>query len=143
MSKHTTLIHWGASGSIHASAECGSASHRVVSTVAVVTCSRCLAKAARHQKQDGQVSAHIPGPWVSSDRLTGGTIDVTPAMNPSIQVARVNGKAGEQEANAHLIAAAPDLLTALKLALAELDDQLVRVDCRATVEAAIAKATGK
>ena len=42
-----THIHWGRSGSIHSSAECGSASHLVVGGPARVTCPRCLKAIAK------------------------------------------------------------------------------------------------
>lgn len=97
---------------------------------------------------------HTPGPWEVRKLNSGcvaGTIPVcTPdygkALMSGTNVANVNGKAGEQEANARLIAAAPDLLTALI--------EVVRVnEAEATcpewatamlqAHAAIAKATGQ
>lgn len=56
-----------------------------------------------------------PGPWFNGGKLIGGCLEVL-ADGGRMQVARVNGKAGEQEANAALIAAAPELYEALSLA---------------------------
>jgi len=53
-----------------------------------------------------------PGPWFNGGKLIGGCLEVL-ADGGRMQVARVNGKAGEQEANAALIAAAPELYEAL------------------------------
>lgn len=61
-------------------------------------------------------SKMTPGPWESGDKLTGGSIEVT-AERGTMQVARVNGKAGEQEANARAIAALPELIAALQTIL--------------------------
>lgn len=60
-----------------------------------------------------------PGPWRTDCRLIGGQIRITQVPNANMTVAQVNGRQGEQEANARLIAAAPEMLEAL----GELADQ--------------------
>ncbi len=49
----------------------------------------------------------------------------------------------ETEANAHLIAASPELLAACKDALVALDETIHCADLKATLRAAIAKAKGR
>jgi hypothetical protein len=85
------------------------------------------------------MSAHTPGPWRVARLRSGawavvdrGTRDIV----PSIFTQR---DGGEDEANARLIAAAPDLLAALKYLLELGGDD----DRRITADAAIAKAEGK
>lgn len=89
---------------------------------------------------------HTPGPWWLQADGAGWYVECTPERGHS--VAYVRAEAGEddpdtpdaeKEANARLIAAAPELLEALR--------GVLRVADRATVEfdaarAAIAKATG-
>ena len=67
---------------------------------------------------------HTPGPWTAGNELNSerpGSVPVVALVRDSLggrmHVAFVNGKAGEQEANAALIAAAPDLLAALRALL--------------------------
>ena len=57
---------------------------------------------------------HTPGPWATDLKLYGGQYNVGPVTQPNMTVARVNGRDGEQEANARLIAEAPAMLEALK-----------------------------
>jgi hypothetical protein len=71
---------------------------------------------------------HTPGPWaITEKRLTNGaTLNVwSPPDQDGYRyvVARVDAgvEPGEGDANAHLIAAAPDLLAALKSAVAEIE----------------------
>lgn len=82
------------------------------------------------------MSAHTPGPWVLTWRPI---IDV--AGIASVPVA----DDGRHTANAHLIAAAPDLLAALEILIdcASYGDVIQDADAWATARAAIAKATGK
>lgn len=100
------------------------------------------------------MSAHTPGPWVLIDddfiyRLTdSGTQNRFWCQVSSVR--RIHdGAAGDDEvaANARLIAAAPDLLAALKGALAALEQPKtfpVDVDvAKKWMRAAIAKAEGK
>jgi hypothetical protein len=89
------------------------------------------------------MSAHTPGPWsVSWD--CNGLAHV--GMGPNCTVSRVMAPpAGDQEANARLIAAAPELLEALRHLLHNIEATGKRIDLgfapRAAREA-IAKATG-
>ena len=96
---------------------------------------------------------HTPGPWMAGIRLTGGQLPIEQETNASMHVAMVNGRAGEQEANACLIAAAPELLEALQECEAMLDKAYDRAPAMGTAQreyektmrtarAAIAKATG-
>ncbi len=102
---------------------------------------------------------YTPGPWRKGDtRATGSTMvhaanwDRKSGEHGEVTVALVNGRAGEQEANARLIAAAPELLAALQ-DLAEWGSGAgwtmpgpgpakSRADVLARARAAIAKATG-
>jgi hypothetical protein len=88
------------------------------------------------------MSEHTPGPWKSSDRFPGVVLD---GGNPPRQVASASGNdADERIANARLIAAAPDLLHALQVVAAQIDDidDLCNAEACKAVRAAIAKATG-
>lgn len=115
------------------------------------------------------MTKHTPGPW-SVHRDIGtpvGTLKIAPPMWPALNVptvAAAYGKEGEQQANACLIAAAPDMLAELKQALAclkqyreygeamrshgrgfQATDKVGRTidSVIAGAEAAIAKATGE
>jgi hypothetical protein len=92
---------------------------------------------------------HSPGPWHRDDLL---------ALNGRPVIARTTGRIpisantddwlgydGEDEANAYVIAAAPELLEALEAASDWIDAQLgePRLEIQAKVQAAIAKATGR
>lgn len=83
--------------------------------------------------------SHTPGPW---------------HLDPFRKYANVHGEVmshlarvpidtAEAEANARLIAAAPDLLEACREALSILDYERADVETRAQVYAAIAKAEGR
>lgn len=95
------------------------------------------------------MSAHTPGPW----EVIGGAVYTatehigTAARIASMDREELRTKPVERDANAHLIAAAPDLLEALKLSLA----WFLAADCAATpggrkdlatIRAALAKARG-
>ena len=100
---------------------------------------------------------HTPGPWRMLDVsiVTGSGLTAKPVA----QVWRrweVEGGAEETEANAHLIAAAPDLFKALKACLFEIDQEIEQRKCSGNDEdwaamqrlsdsahAAIAKAEGR
>lgn len=87
------------------------------------------------------MTTHTPGPWFTKRegfstvyvdaRIGGGLLQEVAAVGPQ------EGGIQQQDANARLIAAAPELLEACKAALS--DDQPYIEKCRA----AIAKATGK
>jgi hypothetical protein len=82
---------------------------------------------------------HTPGPWRASRK----SVFVNDIHNRV--VAEVVDRKDSREANAHLLAAAPDLLAALQAArkwLVVNDDSRCQSDLKA-VEAAIAKAEGR
>lgn len=93
------------------------------------------------------MSKHTKGPWHVNSR------DDTVRSKDSIRIADIdviNGEWGdncpESQANARLIAAAPELLQACKAALVTMADDDLYERCRETfktVESAIAKAEGK
>ena len=92
------------------------------------------------------MSKHTPGPWVVVGRLTkyvearlvGGLIQEVAACGPTMAD---EGYGQQQEANARLIAAAPDLLEALKRC--KFDSLNMTLEDREFCRAAIAKATGE
>ena len=87
-----------------------------------------------------------PGPWVVvgnltkyvEARLVGGLIQEVAACGPTMAD---EGYGQQQEANARLIAAAPDLLEALKRC--KFDSLNMTLEDREFCRAAIAKATGE
>ena len=91
------------------------------------------------------MSDFTPGPWVVVGRLTkyvearlvGGLIQEVAACGPTMAD---EGYGQQQEANARLIAAAPDLLEALKRC--KFDSLNMTLEDREFCRAAIAKATG-
>ena len=91
------------------------------------------------------MSKHTPGPWVVVGRLTkyvearlvGRLIQEVAACGPTMAD---EGYGQQQEANARLIAAAPDLLEALKRC--KFDSLNMTLEDREFCRAAIAKATG-
>lgn len=74
------------------------------------------------KRQAYEARKHTPGPWVAQEKpLINGQVCVNAPNHDRrsgeqgvMTVAHVNGRAGEQGANARLIAAAPDLLAALQ-----------------------------
>ena len=92
------------------------------------------------------MSKHTPGPWVVVGRLTkyvearlvGRLIQEVAACGPTMAD---EGYGQQQEANARLIAAAPDLLEALKRC--KFDSLNMTLEDREFCRAAIAKATGE
>lgn len=86
-------------------------------------------------------SAHTAGPWLNSG------LDIVGSDNNTTVVASVNGtfsNENEIEANALLIAAAPDLLEALKMIVENTEkDGYVNAGLLDEAIAAIAKAQGK
>ena len=97
------------------------------------------------------MSKHTPGPWHyrTSDGSIGG-IDSACGLSiaQAFQVKPISEDLTQEtrKSNAHLIAAAPDLLDALKeLLLAERldDDDQILLSARVKARAAIAKAEGK
>lgn len=95
-------------------------------------------------------SKHTPGPWTASlpeDRLSDAAISArTPIYKNIANIARVYRRDSERQrdADARLIAAAPDLLAALDELLADkyLSDP-INADRMAAARAAIRKARGE
>jgi hypothetical protein len=91
---------------------------------------------------------HTPGPW----EVSGGTLRIYSAKTKDIvgwvaTESPENGLAPSPPvaiANAHLVAASPDLLAALTALMADIDAQLIgsKSALREQARAAIAKATG-
>lgn len=75
------------------------------------------------------MSAHTPGPWrVEPDRRANGNYQIRadiPGQTGALYVAQTIGglRDGAEAANAHLIAAAPDLLAKLKFCLCLIDNE--------------------
>ena len=92
------------------------------------------------------MSNHTPGPWVVvgnltkyvEARLVGGLIQEVAACGPTMAD---EGYGQQQEANARLISAAPDLLEALKRC--KFDSLNMTIEDREFCRAAIARATGE
>ncbi len=79
---------------------------------------------------------HTPGPWVLTPDPNGWTLESNGAS--------VTAKPFDSSDNdARLIAAAPDLLAACKLALANFEAHADGLGCQAVLRAAIAKAEGR
>ena len=95
--------------------------------------------------------SHTPGPWIR-DRESGFDCDVRAANGRKIASVNVqcmaktkqqfDGRKSENEANALLIAAAPELLEALKMIANAENSALDLAYCKGIARAAIAKATG-
>ena len=86
---------------------------------------------------------HSPGPWAALISDRGVLIDSAPAM-----IAKVPFSGEQAEADGRLIAAAPDLLAALEVVVADWTAQFERNGHKAPAwckqaRAAIAKATGE
>ncbi len=84
------------------------------------------------------MNRHTPGPWIVEDRPPNMKI-IFAGITPGQRLSPCLLMDGDQEANAYLIAAAPDLLAALQLVAAQLPT-IDKIACEA-VRAAIAKAT--
>lgn len=91
-------------------------------------------------EQRAIVGAHTPGPWIAKAGI--GRWNVTTASPPrTFNICSINSDRIEQEANARLIAAAPDLLEALKELLFDAFED-AHPDAVKRARAAIARATG-
>ncbi len=95
------------------------------------------------------MSEHTPGPWSANGLKNDGGFEISSEGRPFVICTRnpVNHRAGESNANAVLIAAAPDLLAALRQMDDFCQDFSEAVFCRdgkiaGIIRAAIAKATG-
>ena len=92
-------------------------------------------------------TTHTPGPWAVERSLAGKTVITGPGGAHTLAVVAIafDGAGGlsSMEANAHLIAAAPELLAACIAAEETLDNSLrspERADALELLRAAIAKA---
>lgn len=96
--------------------------------------------AKRVSTRPGTVPAHTPGPWVAYDRGIGWEVQHN---HPSGEERPVNDEFRDTftEADAHLIAAAPELLDACKFAFAAMNSESGRERAKNVLVAAIAKAT--
>ena len=89
---------------------------------------------------------HTPGPWIASHRSIqdgqGGSQrwHILAGSDQSIQVCTLKGWDDEDEANARLIAAAPELLAALIACERQLDRETLGGEALDAARAAIAKA---
>ncbi len=83
---------------------------------------------------------HTPGPW----EVAGGYVRTRfDGRNGGFSIARVEALNDQREANAAVLAAAPELLAALRLAVRQNShDMLMTGEELRQCEAAIAKATG-
>jgi hypothetical protein len=82
--------------------------------------------------------AHTPGPWIEQEEV--GFVEIHPAHNELFTVAHVKGfDMHEARANARLIAAAPELLEALKAVALWMGKD---IEDWPSVQQAIAKAEG-
>jgi hypothetical protein len=106
--------------------------------------------APQHITPAASVAAHTPGPWsVVRGYLISSNVDADecvldrPTTNDGIYVAQAKGP--DAEANARLMAAAPDLLAALEDLLSATREvgYVHYAPYRRAAEAAIAKALGK
>jgi hypothetical protein len=86
---------------------------------------------------------HTPGPWQVGHFDSNMICDSDGANRGCAPIARVEGTAAERRANARLIACAPELLEALKLAVRQNEhDMLMTGKELRNARAAIAKAEG-
>lgn len=91
-------------------------------------------------KQDAQTAQHTPGPWKADKWATGWTVS---APDSHYSVCHLEG-CNNADANARLIAAAPELLAACKMVVERvLESDQVTLEELDQVKAAIAKAEGK
>ena len=95
------------------------------------------------------MSTHTPGPWFTTDNKRA-PLFISEAHGEDIATVHDRGTAGTDVANARLIAAAPDLLAALRDLLAYCDNTVpyfrtnsAEAAIAAQADAAIAKAEGK
>ena len=90
------------------------------------------------------MTEHTPGPWTVEGAMSDGGYQITNgrdlvicSRNPIEHIWQ------ESNANAFLMAAAPDMLAALQDCLREHGGFTIRGDCERNARAAIAKATGR
>jgi hypothetical protein len=85
---------------------------------------------------------HTPGPWLLVSREVGGAIQIVDSHPATLRICTVTN-AHNDEANAHLIAAAPELLKQLESALACIERDGSVLGDMVKMRAAIAKAKGE
>ena len=91
----------------------------------------------------GMSALHTPGPWEWAEDVDGWGRE---GLSPDVIRPTVNERIRVDDANARLIAAAPDLLDALKIAMDYMSFHNGEYDCQDQLDlinAAIAKATGE
>ena len=89
------------------------------------------------------MSKHTPGPWKFYDDSNDGKTNRIEIVAIGKTVARIYHSVPEEDLpNARLIAAAPDLLNAVRFLLSNPDNRISKAD-RDAAYAAIAKATGE
>lgn len=86
------------------------------------------------------MSAATKGPWFAKSTATGFRIAALSIGGDNVAFTATGTDEQESEANARLIAAAPELLAALKLALHDVPSEAPH---RAVAESAIARAEGR
>lgn len=138
------LTHW--CGGTREQAECGSSSTSVASAPDKVTCPKCRARA---EKVAATLSVKTPGPWTVEGEgcpfyVAAGGVTIA-EVEAVTEIPR--HVAGEDECNARMIAAAPELLEALRMqrcsqCMESESAEVVCDACRAR-RAAIAKAEGR
>lgn len=95
---------------------------------------------------------HTPGPWKVTQRNEGDYRIVKEQFENSLLIAQVWGQATETEANAALIAASPEMLSALKEVQSKLEDMTSplsnldkgrRMHCLSLIAVVLDKAEGR
>jgi hypothetical protein len=90
--------------------------------------------------------SHTPGPWIQREQITDHCgVRITADETSIAYVGRVEVSKKQYEANARLIAAAPEMLEALQWVMQCLDGDLPHgtQECLANARAVILKATGE
>jgi hypothetical protein len=89
------------------------------------------------------MNTHTPGPWKIEENLDQGNIDIRSDDIYRFYIAEVWGGMDAHKANAHLIAAAPDLLEALEALVKQAEGHKAVGVYWDEARAAIAKAKGE
>jgi hypothetical protein len=97
----------------------------------------------RHNDDIALFSKHTPGPWTHDFKLSNGFIPFGTVDSDRGAICFVTLQSEEVQANTRLIAAAPELLEALKSYIATMSPNSVEADEKWLIaKAAIAKAEG-
>ena len=93
----------------------------------------------------GEKQGHTPGPWTYGVPSPGANFSIysTKMSIGRLGIASNSKRAAEGEANARLIAAAPDLLAALKMVQRSTEWPTMESETQDAVSAAISRATGE